>query len=118
LVRGGDFAGGDGDGDGGDSGGGSGGGSGSPAKAADNPVDELWMSEQVYLDVLVQVKEEFFPKLRSIVNAQEAMVLLGNWAELIPLSKALVTDLRTRPVGGMPHHPRCHPRCHLPDWHR
>jgi hypothetical protein len=54
---------------------------------AGSAADEVLVSEQAYLDGLVEVKEGFFPRIRSKVTAAEAAKLFGNWAELIPLSE-------------------------------
>lgn len=48
-------------------------------------VEELLTTERLYLSNLIQVRDDFFPKLRALVSAPEAKVFFNNWAELIPL---------------------------------
>ena len=51
---------------------------------AQGPVEELRFTEQDYVQSLVDVRDNFFPKLRAIITAPEAKTFFNNWAELIP----------------------------------
>lgn len=48
-------------------------------------IEELKATEQQFLENLIQVRDEFFPRLRALVTAPEAKIFFNNWAELIPL---------------------------------
>lgn len=45
-----------------------------------------------------QVRDNFFPRLRSLLTAPEAKTLFNNWAELVPLSEVRVASASTRRV--------------------
>jgi hypothetical protein len=51
------------------------------------PTEELLHSERKYLESLVAVRDDFFPKLRMNVSAAEASILFQNWAEVISVSQ-------------------------------
>ena len=52
-----------------------------------NAMEELVTSEERYIESLLEVRSVFFPKLRSFVNAAEAVVLFQNWSEIISVSQ-------------------------------
>ena len=71
-----------------------------PEKTRMTPVDELINTERSYLADLMAVKDDFYPKLRSVSTAQEASKLFGNWATLIPLAEELLAALHARQDDG------------------
>lgn len=51
------------------------------------PTEELLATERAYIQGLKDVREQFFPRLRSLLTAPEAKKFFNNWQELIPCSE-------------------------------
>eukprot|EP00730_Choanoeca_flexa_P000282 TRINITY_DN10129_c0_g2_i1.p1 TRINITY_DN10129_c0_g2~~TRINITY_DN10129_c0_g2_i1.p1 ORF type:complete len:718 (+),score=182.33 TRINITY_DN10129_c0_g2_i1:929-3082(+) len=69
-----------------------------PAKTAPlakptNPLEELIYTEHEYVSTLNEVKDGFFPRLRSLVTAPEAKTFFNNFAELVPAHESLFNEL-------------------------
>jgi hypothetical protein len=54
---------------------------------------ELVQTERHFLLNLCEVRDKFFPRLRTILTAPEAKCLFGNWAELVRCAENLKTAL-------------------------
>eukprot|EP00048_Salpingoeca_helianthica_P003141 m.64288 g.64288 ORF g.64288 m.64288 type:complete len:813 (-) comp12513_c0_seq2:28-2466(-) len=74
------------------------------AAAPKTPTEELRTTEQAYMRGLVDVRSHFFPKLRTLITAQEAKILFNNWSELIPASQDLLAALEGDPVAALTTH--------------
>ena len=59
-------------------------------KAPMGPIEEMRSSEEAYMRSLVDVRINYFPKLRTLISAPEAKTFFGNWAELIPASQVCI----------------------------
>eukprot|EP00045_Choanoeca_perplexa_P014513 m.171117 g.171117 ORF g.171117 m.171117 type:complete len:723 (-) comp16701_c0_seq4:136-2304(-) len=64
-----------------------------PLPKPTNPLEELHYTEHEYVRMLNEVKDGFFPRLRSHVTAPEAKAFFNNFAELIPAHTSLLTEL-------------------------
>jgi hypothetical protein len=52
-----------------------------------NATEELRATERDYIQGLIDVRDQFFPRLRAIISAPEAKTFFNNWAELIPANQ-------------------------------
>jgi hypothetical protein len=48
------------------------------------PKEELQLTEQQYVAALKDVRDDFFPRVRGLVSANEGKALFNNWGELVP----------------------------------
>lgn len=64
-----------------------------PLAKPTNPLEELYYTEHEYVRMLTNVKESFFPRLRSHVSAPEAKAFFNNFAELLPAHTQLLAEL-------------------------
>jgi hypothetical protein len=59
----------------------------SPTIAPKTPAEELRSTEITYMKGLIDVRSNYFPRLRTIISAPEGKIFFSNWSELIPASQ-------------------------------